>query len=260
MTELEGDIRQWGGSYILATASYNAGPHNAEKWVLAFGDPRSPNVDPIDWIRTIPFSETRNSTCSACFENTQVYRNRLAGQDTPLRILPEISIFAEPASHEADSSTSRHARRRHRPQRAHWPPRRRTRSGPEDRQPLARLALSFRNLGRIHFARDLRPRQPLASSTPRTACEVEIHLWSGNEIHAHALPGRIRQTKIAQQRVRRVLSWRRSRTASAHPHQCKPSHTSPSSRGPAPHTHNTLGLAAREGMQEIVERDGLREC
>jgi soluble lytic murein transglycosylase len=108
MTELEGDIRQWGGSYILATASYNAGVHNAEKWVTAFGDPRSPNVDPIDWIESIPFSETRNYV-QRVLENTQIYRNRLAGQDTPLRILPDLYLPNRPLSKPLDYQPPRAA-------------------------------------------------------------------------------------------------------------------------------------------------------
>ena len=89
MTEIAGDLKQWSGSYVLATASYNAGVHNAEKWIAAFGDPRNPNVDPIDWVESIPFSETRNYV-ERVLENTQVYRNRLAGRDTPLRILSDL--------------------------------------------------------------------------------------------------------------------------------------------------------------------------
>ncbi len=96
MTELEGDIRQWNGSYILATASYNAGVHNAQKWIAAFGDPRS-NVDPIDWIESIPFSETRNYVMRV-LENTQIYRNRLAGQDTSLRILSDLYLPNRPTT------------------------------------------------------------------------------------------------------------------------------------------------------------------
>jgi soluble lytic murein transglycosylase len=89
MTELAGDLRQWSGSYVLATASYNAGVHNAEKWITLFGDPRSPNVDPIDWVEAIPFTETRNYV-QRVLENSQVYRNRLAGRDMPLRILADL--------------------------------------------------------------------------------------------------------------------------------------------------------------------------
>jgi soluble lytic murein transglycosylase len=89
MTELSGDLKQWSGSYILATASYNAGVHNADKWIMAFGDPRLGNVDPIDWVESIPFTETRNYV-QRVLENTQIYRNRLAGRDTTLRILADL--------------------------------------------------------------------------------------------------------------------------------------------------------------------------
>jgi soluble lytic murein transglycosylase len=71
--ELMGD---WKGSYILAFASYNAGGGNVKKWVDAYGDPRSPQVDPVDWVERIPFSETRNYV-QRVMENLQVYRNRL---------------------------------------------------------------------------------------------------------------------------------------------------------------------------------------
>lgn len=89
MTEVSSDLTQWGGSYILAIASYNAGVHNADKWVVAYGDPRNPAVDPIDWIESIPFSETRNYV-ERVIENTEIYRNRLARRDTPLQIMADL--------------------------------------------------------------------------------------------------------------------------------------------------------------------------
>jgi soluble lytic murein transglycosylase len=89
MTELAGDLSEWGGSYILAAASYNAGRGNVRKWVAAFGDPRDARIDPIDWIELIPFSETRNYV-QRVLENVQVYRCRLAGGDLPLRILGDL--------------------------------------------------------------------------------------------------------------------------------------------------------------------------
>jgi soluble lytic murein transglycosylase len=88
MTELAGDLSRWGGSYVLAAASYNAGIHNAEKWVASNGDPRS--SDPLDWIEQIPFSETRNYVLRV-IENAGIYRNRLAGRDLPLRIQADLS-------------------------------------------------------------------------------------------------------------------------------------------------------------------------
>ncbi len=73
-------IDDWGGSYILALISYNAGPGRARRWIEEFGDPRSPDIDQIDWVERIPYSETRNYV-QRVLENTQVYRGRLAGGD-----------------------------------------------------------------------------------------------------------------------------------------------------------------------------------
>jgi soluble lytic murein transglycosylase len=69
-------MEDWKGSLILTFASYNAGGGNVKKWIDAYGDPRSPAVDPIDWVERIPFSETRNYV-QRVMENLQVYRNRL---------------------------------------------------------------------------------------------------------------------------------------------------------------------------------------
>ncbi|WP_245416098.1 lytic transglycosylase domain-containing protein [Microvirga sp. 17 mud 1-3] len=71
--ELMGD---WKGSHILAFASYNAGGGNVRKWIKAYGDPREPEVDAIDWVERIPFSETRNYV-QRVLENLNVYRQRL---------------------------------------------------------------------------------------------------------------------------------------------------------------------------------------
>lgn len=89
MSEFETDINDWNGSLVLAIASYNAGTGNVKKWVAASGDPRIPSTDPIDWIESIPFSETRNYV-QRVLENAQIYRNRLSGRDQTLRILPDL--------------------------------------------------------------------------------------------------------------------------------------------------------------------------
>lgn len=73
-------VDAWRGSYLLTIASYNAGPGNVKKWVAAYGDPRSPEVDAIDWVERIPFNETRNYV-QRVLENLQVYRSRLGLQD-----------------------------------------------------------------------------------------------------------------------------------------------------------------------------------
>jgi len=71
-----GDLfEDYRGSYILSFAGYNAGRGRIRDWVARFGDPRDPNVDPIDWVERIPFSETRNYV-QRVLENLQVYRVR----------------------------------------------------------------------------------------------------------------------------------------------------------------------------------------
>jgi soluble lytic murein transglycosylase len=80
-------LEYWGGSYILAIASYNGGAGNVTRWVETNGDPRDPTVDPIDWIERIPFGETRNYV-QRVLENVQVYRSRLAGKQ-------ELDILAD---------------------------------------------------------------------------------------------------------------------------------------------------------------------
>jgi soluble lytic murein transglycosylase len=72
-------VNGFDGSYILAIASYNAGPARVQSWMSEFGDPRDRGVDAIDWIETIPFSETRNYV-QRVLENLQVYRHRLNGK------------------------------------------------------------------------------------------------------------------------------------------------------------------------------------
>lgn len=66
----------YGGSFIMTFAAYNAGPSRVSAWVKQYGDPRDPNVDAVNWIERIPFTETRNYV-QRVMENLQVYRARL---------------------------------------------------------------------------------------------------------------------------------------------------------------------------------------
>ncbi len=75
-------MEDWKGSHILAFASYNAGGGNVMKWVRAYGDPRKPGVDVVDWIERIPFYETRNYV-QRVMENLAVYRQRLNDPEPP---------------------------------------------------------------------------------------------------------------------------------------------------------------------------------
>jgi soluble lytic murein transglycosylase len=76
--ELAGLLSDYRGSYILTFAGYNAGRGRIKDWVQRYGDPRNPDIDPIDWVELIPFSETRNYV-QRVMENMAVYRVRLGG-------------------------------------------------------------------------------------------------------------------------------------------------------------------------------------
>jgi soluble lytic murein transglycosylase len=82
-------MRFWSNSTMLAVASYNAGPGTVRKWVATFGDPRTGAVDPVDWIESIPFDETRTYV-ERVLAGAQVYRNRLRSKDGPLAIVADL--------------------------------------------------------------------------------------------------------------------------------------------------------------------------
>jgi soluble lytic murein transglycosylase len=73
---LDSMVDNFDGSYLLATAAYNAGPGNVRKWIRKFGDPRDNDVDAVDWVEKIPFFETR-AYVQRVLENMMVYRARL---------------------------------------------------------------------------------------------------------------------------------------------------------------------------------------
>ena len=70
---ISGLNEEFNGAIYMAFAGYNAGPHRVRRWVKRFGDPRKGEIDPIDWIELIPFTETRNYV-QRVIENIQVYK------------------------------------------------------------------------------------------------------------------------------------------------------------------------------------------
>ena len=64
------------------------GPSRARQWINDFGDPRV-NVDPVEWIESIPFAETRNYV-QRVLENTIVYRHRLTGQPVEIKLSDDL--------------------------------------------------------------------------------------------------------------------------------------------------------------------------
>jgi soluble lytic murein transglycosylase len=88
---------EFGGSYILAIAGYNAGPGRAREWIREFGDPRDPRIDPIDWIHRIPIQETREYV-QKVLSNVQVYRARLGEEADAVRLNADLRrVVAAPA-------------------------------------------------------------------------------------------------------------------------------------------------------------------
>jgi soluble lytic murein transglycosylase len=80
---------RFSGSYIMAAAGYNAGPGRPATWASIYGDPRSASTDPLDFIESIPFSETRNYVMNV-MSNVQVYRARLNGGSAPIGLSREL--------------------------------------------------------------------------------------------------------------------------------------------------------------------------
>jgi soluble lytic murein transglycosylase len=82
-------LGQFNGSYIMTAAAYNAGASRPNRWIGEYGDPRAGEVDPIDWVEFIPFSETRNYV-QRVLENTQVYRHRLSGEPEEIQLSDDL--------------------------------------------------------------------------------------------------------------------------------------------------------------------------
>lgn len=81
-------MRDFSGSYVLTLSGYNAGPGRTRQWIRQFGDPRKPNMDPLNWIERIPFEETR-AYVGKVLANIQMYRARL-GQQPALRLAEDL--------------------------------------------------------------------------------------------------------------------------------------------------------------------------
>ena len=79
--EVSALLREYKDCHIMTFAGYNAGRGRVRDWVKAYGDPRDPNVDPVDWVERIPFSETRNYV-QRVMENMLVYRVRFGAPAT----------------------------------------------------------------------------------------------------------------------------------------------------------------------------------
>jgi soluble lytic murein transglycosylase len=88
-TYVESLIDDFGGSYALAIASYNAGPGRVRQWVRDYGDPRGGSIDMVDWIEMIPINETRNYV-QRVLENLQIYRGQV-GRESAFSLASDLA-------------------------------------------------------------------------------------------------------------------------------------------------------------------------
>jgi soluble lytic murein transglycosylase len=79
--ELSALLSEYRNCHIMTFAGYNAGRGRVRDWIKAYGDPRDPKVDPVDWVERIPISETRNYV-QRVMENFAVYQVRFEDADT----------------------------------------------------------------------------------------------------------------------------------------------------------------------------------
>ncbi len=87
---LSGLAADFNGNVVMMAAGYNAGPRRPITWMQRYGDPRAGEVDVVDWIETIPFSETRNYVMRVA-ESLPVYRARLGRDALPVPFSQELT-------------------------------------------------------------------------------------------------------------------------------------------------------------------------
>ncbi|MFA8384956.1 MAG: lytic transglycosylase domain-containing protein [Pelagibaca sp.] len=86
---LERLAQQFEGNAVMMAAGYNAGPSRPIRWMEARGDPRRGEMDVIDWIEHIPFTETRNYVMRVT-ESLPIYRARLGRDPHPVPFSEEL--------------------------------------------------------------------------------------------------------------------------------------------------------------------------
>ncbi len=84
-------LDKFAGSYLLATAGYNAGPGRAQRWWKA-----RPNISVDRWVELIPYKETRRYVKQVMIY-TAIYERQLGRKISPLRLnFPAPKLQATP--------------------------------------------------------------------------------------------------------------------------------------------------------------------
>lgn len=86
---LAGLVEEFGPSIALVASGYNAGPGRPRRWIEEYGDPRRADVDVIDWVESIPFTETRTYVMRVV-EGVVIYRAKLRGSSGPVKVTAEL--------------------------------------------------------------------------------------------------------------------------------------------------------------------------
>ncbi len=129
---------RFGDSPVMIAAGYNAGPSRPGTWMAQRGDPRRGEVDVVDWIEHIPFTETRNYVMRVT-ESIPVYRARLGAPSGPIgftALLNGNPPFRRPFSREDAAARATDTRPESRPDIE--PAAQAGPSGPATLRPLAR--------------------------------------------------------------------------------------------------------------------------
>ncbi len=87
---VENLLDDFGGSYALAIAAYNAGPSRVRQWMQEFGDPRGSDISMVDWIEMIPFGETR-AYVQRVLENLQIYRGQAGNNAAAFSLVSDLA-------------------------------------------------------------------------------------------------------------------------------------------------------------------------
>ena len=72
-TYIKSLLEDFNYSLPLALAGYNAGPGRVKIWLKRYGDPRKKQISYINWIESIPISETRKYV-KKVISNFRVYQ------------------------------------------------------------------------------------------------------------------------------------------------------------------------------------------
>ena len=83
-------LEDFGGSYPLAIAAYNAGPGRIRQWLHDYGDPRGKQINMVDWIEAIPFTETRLYV-QRVLESVQIYRGQNTGNTAAFSLAADLA-------------------------------------------------------------------------------------------------------------------------------------------------------------------------